>query len=91
MRRCVSLSLLAIGACCSATSLGRSGGGRDWVPNAKAMLAGPRPAGGGYKGREATMQGLLTYSFGAALGRLSARFAVRSVDFLDRYSAHDCF
>ena len=29
---CVSLSLLAIGTCCSATSCGRAGGGNDCVP-----------------------------------------------------------
>ena len=32
MRR-VSLSVEGIGTCCSATSLGSSGGGRDWVPD----------------------------------------------------------
>src|SRR4051794_25986748 len=32
MSRLVSLSLGAIGTCCSATSCGRAGGGSDWVP-----------------------------------------------------------
>lgn len=32
IRRCVSLSLVGMGACCSATSLGSSGGGIDCVP-----------------------------------------------------------
>ena len=32
MRR-VSLSVEGMGTCCSATSLGSSGGGADWVPD----------------------------------------------------------
>jgi hypothetical protein len=32
MRRCVCLSVVGIGTCCSAVSFGSDGGGSDWVP-----------------------------------------------------------
>jgi hypothetical protein len=39
IRRCVSLSLVGMGACCSATSLGSSGGGIDCVPGGMTALS----------------------------------------------------
>jgi hypothetical protein len=38
--RWVSLSVEAMGTCCSATSLGSSGGGKDWVPAIVMQSAG---------------------------------------------------